>query len=351
MDKEILYKIILAGSKAPSGSNSQPWKFRVKDNVIEVIALPEKDHPVLNYKNRGTYIAHGALLENMEIAANYFGYEMNYQIFPEKDLSFKITLKENKSLKDKDGLYEAIFKRSTNRKHFSLNQLKKEEKEFLFKEVSKFNQCELVYVEDRDKIQEIAKELAWDTYLNLSNKELHKLMFNEIIWSQKEEKERGGHGLFVKTMELKPQEEKAFKLLKNWTIASLFKKLGILKNIYKSIFQMYLACGLFGFIAVNNKDEDFIYAGKLMENIWLRATKLGLGFHLITGIPFLWQGINFGDLKIFSDKEKELINNIYSKVKNISGFKKEVLALNFRLGYSEGPSAYSFKKEPEIEFI
>ena len=351
MDKEILYKIILAGSKAPSGGNSQPWKFRVKDNAIEVIALPEKDHPILNYKNRGTYIAHGALLENMEIAANYFGYEMNYQIFPDKNLSFKITLKENKNLKDEDGLYEAIFKRSTNRKHFSLNQLKKEEKEFLFKEVSKFNQCEFVYVEDKDKIQEIAKELAWDTYLNLSNKELHKLMFNEIIWSEKEEKERQGHGLFVKTMELKPQEEKVFKLLKYWPIANLFKKLGILKNIYKSIFQMYSACGLFGFLAVRNNDEDFIYLGKLMQNIWLRATKLKLGFHLITGIPFLWQGINFGGLKIFSDKEKELINNIYFKIKNISGFKNEVLALNFRLGYSEGPSANSFKKEPEIEFM
>jgi len=353
INKEEIYTIIKAGVQAPSGSNSQPWKFIVKDNIIKVIALPEKDHPILNSKNRGTLIAHGTLLENMEIAAKNFGIKLNYKIFTYKEnpnLTFEIIL-EKSDIKNEDNLYEAIYKRSTNRKKFSNQNLKIDEKEFLFKEVQTYSNLILKTIEGKNEILEIAQNLAWDVYLNLSNEELYKLFVKEIIWDDKEEKLREGRGLYIKTMELKPQAEKFMKLLKKRFFINLFRKSGMLKAIYKDTAKTYSSCGLYGAILVKDNDTDFIYAGKLVENIWLRATKLNLGFHLITGIPFLWQGVNLGNLNIFSDKEKEIINIASKKLEGIFKSKDSIIALTFRLGYSEPPSAKSFKTEPDIQFI
>lgn len=136
MNQEKIQKIIEAGNLAPSGGNSQPWKFRVKENTIEVIALPEKDHPVLNFNNRGTYIAHGALLENMKIAAKYLDCNFAFQLILKKNernelISFKIDIQESsekEKSKEVDKLYKAIFERHSNRKPYQKKELPEEHK-------------------------------------------------------------------------------------------------------------------------------------------------------------------------------------------------------------------------------
>lgn len=354
MDKNIILKIIEAGNAAPSGGNSQPWKFRVKDNAIEVIALPEKDHPVLNYKNRGTYIAHGALLENMEIAANYFGYEMNYQIFPEKDLSLKITFeKSNKSIQDNNELYKFIFERHSNRKPFHKEKLEENIKSYLLDSLNdvKHNRVDFVFIEDQEKIKILADNLAMDVLINFGNYKMHELLFKEILFREKDQFNKGG--LYIRTMEVPLIGVFIFKLLKNKKILNFFKEKGLINQLYKNSAKTAASCSLIGGIFVNDNDEDFIYAGKLMENIWLRATKLGLGFHLITGIPFLWQGINFQKNDIFSIEEKDIINNAYLNAVKSFDFqnRNKILAFNFRIGKGEKPSAVSYKRPPEIEWI
>ena len=71
--EEDIKKILEISVNAPSGSNSQPWCFEVKNNKVNIIMLPEKDHPILNYHNRGTLIAIGALIENIIITASSLG--------------------------------------------------------------------------------------------------------------------------------------------------------------------------------------------------------------------------------------------------------------------------------------
>jgi len=83
--EEDLIEILKIACNAPSGSNSQPWSFKVQEGRVEIIAIPEKDHRVLNFKNRGTLLAHGALIENISIIASTFGYNTVIDIiYPKK---------------------------------------------------------------------------------------------------------------------------------------------------------------------------------------------------------------------------------------------------------------------------
>ncbi|MCF7898425.1 MAG: nitroreductase, partial [Candidatus Pacebacteria bacterium] len=67
-------KIINDGVLAPSGENCQPWKFELNGNRLSIFNIPEADMSLYNLKQRGSYIAHGALIENIIISSGAYGY-------------------------------------------------------------------------------------------------------------------------------------------------------------------------------------------------------------------------------------------------------------------------------------
>jgi len=346
MDKDIIEKIIEVGNQAPSGGNSQPWTFKVKNNTIEVLAFPDKDHPVLNFRNRGTYVAHGALIENIEVAAHSLGYEPTFELFPEPNISVQITLNPSTETKE-NALFDSIYNRHTNRKPYKADPLTAEKKSYLFEEANKFPECELIVIEG-EKIRRIAENLSFDIVIFLQNKVLHKLLFDEIIWSEGEQKYRTG--LYLKTMEIAPPKSHIFKVLKNWKAAQFAGKLKLPQKIYKESVEKASAASLMGAIAVPNKDEHFIHAGRLMQNIWLRATKQDLAYQLITGVLFLWQQVNFGNQEILSEKEKHIVNTAYETIRENLGVQDKIIALTFRIGKAAEPLAVSYKRPPEVEW-
>ena len=60
---------------APSSHNSQPWKFRVSEN--EILVEPNRDRalPSSDTNNRQLFISLGCAVENILIAADYYGFE------------------------------------------------------------------------------------------------------------------------------------------------------------------------------------------------------------------------------------------------------------------------------------
>jgi len=350
MNKEIIKKIIEAGNQAPSGGNSQPWKFVVEDNVIHIILLPEKDHRVLNFKNRGTYIAHGALIENIYIAAQHFGYKTEVNLFPKSNVSASIIFSPLVEERRNEDLYQWIFERHSNRKKFKTDfSITEKEKDFILQDKERFIRCKLSLIKG-PIIVDAAKNLALDTVVSLQNKLLHKLLFQEILWNEDDQKYRSG--LYIKTIEIAPPKSFVFKLLSNWNVAKFFGKTKLLQKVYEENIKTTSSAKLLGFISVGDSNIDFIYAGRLMENIWLRCASLRISFHLITSLLFYWQQLNSGDKEIFSDKEKSLINNAYNNLSKIIGSgKNEIITLAFRIGKADKPMAVSYKRPPEIEWV
>jgi nitroreductase len=118
--REAISKIIEAGIRAPSGDNCQPWRFEVKDNRISIYNIPDRDNSLYSWGQRASYIAHGALIENMTIAAAHLGYAAKIKLFPESrdpNLVARLTL-EQPAPPEEGALYEAIFARATNRKPY-----------------------------------------------------------------------------------------------------------------------------------------------------------------------------------------------------------------------------------------
>jgi len=347
-----IQKILEISVNAPSGSNSQPWSFHVRGNQIDIIAHPEKDHPILNFRNRGTWIAHGALIENIKIAAAALGYKLSIKNFPDSqnpNLTARISFTESLPPSE-ESLFRVIPKRTTNRKPYEIKSLTYKQKEELLKSVQEIGGgVEMRLTEDREKVKVLGQAGAVNEIVTLENKVLHKLFFDEIVWTREEEDARK-KGLYLKTMELKPPQEKALKLFKSWKIMNFLNKFGVARGIAKGNARVYASTPVMGAILVNDSDKDFIIAGRLMERLWLKATAWGFGFHIITGVLFFHQKIKAGKTKDFSDKHIKLINDAYEKTASIFGVGNKLVAIMFRIGDGGEPTARSTKKPPEITF-
>jgi len=288
--QEDIKKILEIAINAPSGSNSQPWKFKVEGKKINVIALPEKDHPILNYRNRGTWIAHGALIENIIIVASSFGYSAKVRIFPDsKQPNLTAIIELIIGLSESDSLFSVIPLRMTNRKPYENKLLTDVQKKEFLSSVSQFKEVNIKFTEDKKKCRSTGEALSINEIVTFENKKLHKLFFEEIVWSSADESTRKS-GLYLKTMELKPPQQAALKLLRNWQIMKFFNHLKFARMIAKDNAKIYASGAGTGIIIANDRDEDFLLAGRAMERLWLKATQMKLSFHLITGTMFFWQG-------------------------------------------------------------
>ncbi len=347
---ETIQKILTAGVQAPSGSNSQPWKFLVKNGVVKTVGLYEKDHPVLNYRNRGTLLAHGALLENIDIAAREYGYAANIVLFPSEDAHIVSEITFTEIGKEKQPLYAAIFERSINRKPYKKTPLSDIEKKDLMSVVPAGGEADAILIEDKDKIKKLAKAISISEMVIFENKELHKLLFEELVWTKEEENEKKS-GLFLKTLELNAPQQLLLKFLKRWSVTKMVNKLGFSKMLANGNGAIYASTPAMGIIRVSNTDKSFIEAGRIMERLWLQATAMGLNFSIITGVPFLWQQVFLGNKEVLSEEHGKLVDDSYDIIRSMANVPKEdIPVVVFRVGHGEKPSARSSKKDPDIVF-
>jgi hypothetical protein len=212
IEKENITKIINAGILAPSGDNCQPWQIYFDGEKLSLKNIEYKDTSLYNVKNIASYIALGAMIENMTIMAKSLGYEVSVKLFPDRENSSIVAiLSFTKGQKISDSLLPFIDKRCVNRKKFKPMQLEHLARESLFKATSKFEGAELYMVEDDEKKKLLAKILSVNDRILFENKNLHDFLFKHLHWSKKEV-ELSRDGMSIESLELGALQSRMFRL-------------------------------------------------------------------------------------------------------------------------------------------
>lgn len=348
---EDIKKIIEIAVNAPSGENVQPWRFKINENKLSIFNIPNRDQSPYNFLQRGSYVSHGALIENITIVSSALGFNAEIALFPEKDnLDLVATISFTQSTPKEELLYPYILKRSTNRKPYKKELLTREQKEEILRSIGNIGEGRILLTDARDEIQTLSLVGSMNERLVLENKVLHSFLFSHINWTEKENEEKKT-GFYIKTLELPLPAKTAFKLFSHWNILKKVHKLGISKSIWKQNGAVYASCSTIGIITINgNSNKDFVTAGRITQRMWLTVTKLGLSLQPMTGILFFMQRILAGNLEPFSLDQVGLIKESYENVRKIFKLQNETVAMMFRIGYSDPPTAKALKLNPEIIF-
>lgn len=336
---------------APSGSNSQPWRFALRGGSLDLIALSDKDHPILNYRRRGTLIAHGALAENIRIAAAAAGLATEMRVLPDgEDAPVTARLSFSDSAPSEEALAAHISLRATNRQPYvAERRLTALQLRYLTESPGEVGGgSRFAYTTDRSSIDRLARVAAANEIVTLENEDLHRLFFQEIAWSREEEKARGG-GMYVKTMGLAPPQEAMIRPLRYWPAMRSLNMLGFARMIAAGNAKAYAATPLIGAVFADDDDAAFFAAGRLIERIWLKASRLGFGCHLMAGTLFFRHALS-GGADFLSSAHAALIEEEYRAAQRQFPEERGEIAALLRIGVPRRPpKALSLKVPPVVE--
>ncbi|MDE2312135.1 MAG: nitroreductase family protein [Patescibacteria group bacterium] len=343
--KEKIKKILAIAVNAPSGDNSQPWKFKLLDNGLEVFNQPQADDTQYNFHQRGSLLAHGALLENVCLLAETEGLKPTITLFPNgtnSNLTARVLFEAFQPAKK--NWAEIIELRATNRKAYKSQHLAKE----FCDQIQSLNQTGKIKVllnqEPRD-IERLAKALSYNEKLILENPFIHREIFKFIRWSkQAMQKTKDGHD--IKSLELEPPQEMAFKVFSHWPILKFLNRFHVSKLVTNETEKVYRSSACYGLITAPDLEPiTLIQAGRLFEKIWLTATQSGVNLQPTTALLYLNQRVTEQQADKLTPEQINIVKTANKVITEVFRAHEQPLML-FRMGYCQPPTARSLKKPP-----
>jgi hypothetical protein len=271
-------EIIYLASLAPSGHNTQPWTVMIIDSNHWMIGTDSTRWlSVVDPENREMLLSIGAFLENLIIAANVKGYEVEFQIVAKtlKDKNI-LDIKLHKERYSRNFDVKKIELRRTVRNNFLRNDLSREDVKLFAGESGK----RLIYYTRQSKEGNYLAEGTLlanqsQTYRIAAQEELAKW----IRWSNDEIKYYR-NGLTPDTMEI---NSIAKWYVKNFYSSQSVLSIGFREATIKKI-QEQVAAGS-GWLLITSRDSsipELIDAGRTLQRIWLEAREKNIAIHPMT---------------------------------------------------------------------
>ncbi len=335
---ETLRRILEAAIKAPSGENAQPWRFKVYEEKMEIeVHIIDEPHDPYSWGHRASYVAAGAAVENIVLAASSEGLLAGVSYFPEATDELyvaRITLNQGGH---PDTLAKYIDRRVTNRKQYEKRELSAE----VISKIQNSVPQELAGVQliiDAAARARVTAAACTNEKIMLANRAVHNYFFSHINWT-KEDDDAKRVGFFIKTLELPPPAVIGFKLMRTWSRASWMNTYFKMNEIVaKQNAAMYALSPLVGAIAsIDESPLSAVKAGRALQRLWLTVTAEGLSLQPMAGLPYLYLAARNG-ADFFSRTEKEALTTAYQNLLSEIAH-PPFTYFAFRVGYSASPSA------------
>ncbi len=273
-----LERILDLGRWAPSGDNTQPWRFEILDERRLVVhGHDTRDHCVYDLDGHPSQMSIGALLETMAIAASSYALEMRairHTDTPDHRPTLSIEFVHSPALQA-DPLAAAILPRAVQRRALSRRPLTTDEKTAL---ATALPAGYRVHWLEGSQRMDAAKLMFRNAKLRLTMPEAHRTHQAVIEWDARYSEDRipdqalGADPMTTKLMRWVMQDWKRVAFFNTWLAGTLAPRLQM--DLIPS-----LACAAhFVLVAPHppQRIDDYLAAGRAMQRFWLTATALGL---------------------------------------------------------------------------
>lgn len=264
---------------APSGDNTQPWRFEIIDERHLIVhAFDTRDHCVYDLDGHPSQIALGTLLETLAIAASAHGLRAEFRRRPDSPDTrpdYIVELIPDSQLPP-DPLLPHIKHRSVQRRPMRITPLAEPQKQALQSAIGKLYTVR--WFEGGSQRWQLAKLMFDNAKLRLTMPEAYPVHRDIIQWNARYSEDKvPDQALGLDKMTLK---------LMRWVMASwqrvAFFNTYLAGHLMPRL-EMDLLPGLFcaaHFTLLAHKApetiDDYVAAGRAVQRFWLTATSLGL---------------------------------------------------------------------------
>lgn len=296
---------------APSGGNSQPWRFVCRDKKLECYSDAGRSGIALDFRNFFSQFAMGAAVENISLAASSLGLSTRCELFlsgPKTPLICKLSWETANESLPADPLFDQIRKRMTNRltgvrKEISANGLSD------LHSAAQEAHAQLRLLTRPQQMQRVANVLGRIDRIVLLEPDFHTDLISEIRWSP-EEAERTRDGIDVRSLELSSVDRVALELVAKPRVVAAINRLGgggALGTMTRKSIESASAVGLV--LVGGDFRERYFQGGRAMQRVWLKATSLGIAIQPITVITALHARVQQSPASL-SDRALKLFHDL-----------------------------------------
>jgi nitroreductase len=263
---------------APSGDNTQPWRFEVVDDThVTVYGHDTREHCVYDLDGHPSQIAHGAMLETLAIAATIHGLRADIERrsdTPDSHPVYDIVLVPAQI--EPDPLLPYVTERRVQRRPLQTTPLSDDEKNALARAVGKAYQ--IVFFSGRSERWRFARLMFSNARLRLTMPEAYTVHRDIIEWQAQFSEDRvPDQALGLDAMTLKLMR----RVMTSWQRVQFFNTwlAGHLTPRLEMDLLPGMLCAAHFAIVVREPPQtidDYVAAGRAVQRFWLTATQLGL---------------------------------------------------------------------------
>lgn len=277
------------GVLAPSGGNCQPWRIVADGDRLVCIHEVSRSESFLDFEHRASYLAFGALVENMAIAASQMGLAAAIEAFPDprdRTRVCEVRLSRDGSVRP-DPLFSHLAERATNRRLGPRVPLPDDARSALH-EAAVTRGGRLDLLEDEGALGSVADLLARGDRLRFLSPVMHREMMSEIRWTP-EEARKTRDGIDVGTLELGPADRAGMQITRSYRVMDLVGRFGGGGALGKPTRKAVAAASAVGAVtSPGTAPEDAFPGGRALQRVWLTASAKGLAFQPLTAIVYLF---------------------------------------------------------------
>lgn len=288
---------------APSGDNTQPWRFEVIDDHRFVVhAFDTRAHCVYDLDGHPSQIAHGALLETLAIAASAHGLRADISRRPDSPDThpdYLVELVPDSSV-TVDPLLSYIKERSVQRRPMRTAPLTEAQKQALQQAVG--NLYTVRWFQDGSRRLRLARLMFDNAKLRLTMPEAYAVHREIIEWQARFSEDKvpdqalGLDAMTLRLMRWVMASWQRVRFFNTWLAGHLTPRIEL------DLLPGLLCAAHFAIVAHKAPQtvDDYVAIGRAVQRFWLTATSLGLQLQpeltpLIFG-RYVREGRQFSDM-------------------------------------------------------
>lgn len=258
-------EIIRYATLAPSGHNTQCWRFRLDNRSIAIIPDLSRRTPVVDPDDHHLFVSLGCATENLVLAARAFGFMANAEFSPAS--GGVITVDLQPSAAKESPLFKAIPHRQCTRADFDGKPLTPEELRLL-EAAGTGNGVSVILVTGSEAMEKIIEYVVESNTRQIKNPAFVNELESWIRFSDGEAI-RSGDGLAARTTGNPPAPR--------WLGRLLFRTFFRAKpENEKYVRQIRSSAGIAVFASNVDDKNHWVEAGRCYERFALQATALGI---------------------------------------------------------------------------
>jgi len=335
----VLRAIVTAGTRAPSGDNCQPWRFRWDGDCLRIAFVASRAASLYDVADRASFVSLGAVGFNMAITARSLGYEMAAEYFPPGESGDVVARIRFEAVPvRRDPLLDSIERRCVNRRPYRREDLFSVVRDDLLAAGSTPG-VHVSWIDDEATKNRVARIAAENDRVVFENRALHDGLYRWLRWSRHDPR-WARDGMPADTLELTAMERPGIRLLGSWPVSAAFSALGLTRTLPVRAARLYRRSAAIGLVTVpGGSREDFVRGGEAVQRLWLTATARRVAFQPITGITCLMLRLRLANGDGLHPRHRALIADLAEQLAAaFPRLEQEVPVMLFRVGLAAPPS-------------